>query len=290
MRWPALLLLLLCGVFPAGLLAAQAAPAVTGVVRDSAGRPIAGVEVRNAAARAVYSDSAGRFRITAAASDPVRLRLRKVGFEPLEVVTAPASATEAAPLMIVLGPIIARLGRVIVEGEAYDQSLWDSGFYRRQRSGRGTFLDSAEVAHYAPAGWGSLLQSEPMIRVERRGSQEFALSKLAGRACFMHVYVDGRYQREAMPDPVFGPSNTLGLRDIVDPATIRAMEVYPTVASVPQEFSRMGSASDRSGSRIPSPGRPMQSPRPSMGANSPCGAIVIWTRSHRTRQQDTARP
>lgn len=167
---------------------------------------------------------------------------------------------------------------MIVNGEPYDRKLWDNGFYERQRAGRGTFLDSADVALHRAAGLAAMVRTEPRVRVERRDDQQFAFSSVAGRACLMHVYVDGVHQQAATAGPRGSYSSVSDLRAVVDPASIYAMEIYPTDVSVPSRFRRLGSASGAGGARIPSPGRPMTTPAPSADPNGPCGAIVIWTK------------
>ena len=99
----------------------------------------------------------------------------------------------------------------------------------------------------------------------------------------MNVFIDGRFVREAMP--VAGDPG-LPLSQLVSRSDIHAIEIYPTVNSVPIEFTRIGPStnSGRAQSRIPSPNRPMSS-RPVENDDAACGTIVIWTKAFAERRQ-----
>lgn len=95
-----LLLLIIAAVLASTGLHAQSP--VVGVVVDSAGRPIPAVEVQ-AGARRTQTDAEGRFQLEAD-GDPVRLRFRRVGLEPMVMQTPRASASPANPLQVTIRP------------------------------------------------------------------------------------------------------------------------------------------------------------------------------------------
>ena len=267
---------------------AQKKSTVVGFVRDSAGRPIQGVEVRTpSAGKPSVTDATGRFQFANVGDDMVRLRFRKVGLEPVNLATVRDSASESSPVAVTMGPMIARLGRVVVEGQAYDQKLWENGFYERQRASRGTFFDPADIEFYAHAGLGAIVQQAERVRVETRGTQQFAFGDVAGRRCVMHVYVDGVYQYSAIPKNN-NAATAVGLREIVDPRNIYAVEVYPSATGVPTQYQRMGSADGNNAARMPSPGEAWREAAASSDPNAPCGAILIWKRpAYEDRKQST---
>src|SRR5438105_3986191 len=58
---------------------------ITGTVRDSASRPVAGADVvANPGNHRARSDSAGAFSLTGLDADQYTVRARKIGFKPVE--------------------------------------------------------------------------------------------------------------------------------------------------------------------------------------------------------------
>jgi hypothetical protein len=178
---------------------------------------------------------------------------------------------------VTLLPLMQRLDRVIVEGVPYDRELWERGFYRRRESAHGVFFDPEDMRFRAPAGLPALLQTLPRMRIERAGTQEFAIGSIAGRSCRMHVYMNGMYFHPAMTSGR-AASATMGLGEIVNPDDIHAVEVYPNAHSVPTQFARKGLART-GGLHIPSPGKLLADRDPDGDSESPCGVILIWTKS-----------
>src|SRR5438105_1348499 len=71
---------------PGGLSAQNGTAALAGIVTDSLRRPIAEAEVRvSGMARAVRTDSAGRFLVTALSAGIFQVAVRRIGFAPAEV-------------------------------------------------------------------------------------------------------------------------------------------------------------------------------------------------------------
>jgi hypothetical protein len=106
----------------------------------------------------------------------------------------------------------------------------------------------------------------------------------------MNVFVDGQFARYANPGTSGSgthdsPDPGVGLDDLVPREDIRAVEIYPSLTSVPSQFTRIGPAPNQSSQgragRLAmtrgsaSASRSGQDEGPSDAA---CGAIVIWTR------------
>lgn len=256
-------------------VSATSADSIAGLLRDSLGAPVQGAEVRHERGTAT-SDSRGRFAV-ASRDDTVRVSIRKLGFEPVVTFIYRAGSSPADSNVVTLFPLVQRLDRVIVEGVPYDRELWERGFYRRQQTAHGVFFDPEEMRIRAPAGLPAILHTLPRVRIERAGTQEFALGNVAGRSCRMHVYMNGMYFHPAMTSGR-AASATMGLREIVHPDDIHAMEVYPNANTVPTQFARKGLART-GGVRIPSPGKMMAERDADGDSESPCGVILIWTKS-----------
>jgi hypothetical protein len=188
----------------------------------------------------------------------------------------------------VLVPNSQLLRTIVVEGRAYDRELWANGFYHRQKIASGSFFDPDDLAHFGGSGVGSVLHEVPRVQVEWQNGQDYAFSTVAGNRCRMNVFIDGMFQRAAMPGPsprapgssVSG-SDALGLSELIDFRDIRAIEVYPRASSVPTQFSRMGPPAGHQGNpmpRIPSPTGAV-SGSGTENQDAACGAIVIWTKT-----------
>ncbi|HEU4631496.1 MAG TPA: carboxypeptidase regulatory-like domain-containing protein [Gemmatimonadaceae bacterium] len=256
---------------------------LTGTVRDASGRPTVGAEARVDQRRAALTDTTGRFLLRNVPFGPVELVVRRIGYERATLELAPEQPGLRIELAVRLTESSVTLPSVLVEGKAYDQGLWEVGFYKRQRVGSGTYFDPDFLQHYGGASVATLVREVPRIYVERYNNQEYAYGRVAGAPCRMNIYVDGFFRRDAMPGSN-GDKGT-GLDVLLPKDEIYAVEVYPSVNFVPSEFTRMGPKAGRqlSTPRIPLPGaHPLQDSRWSVDEvtnnDAACGAVVIWTR------------
>jgi len=253
---------------------------ITGRVVDEQQRGIANVEVRAAVDVSTLTDSTGRFVLRGVANGPTQLVARRVGYDSASVTVA-AATTGAAPDVSIVLARTRRLNEIVVEGQAYDRALWDRGFYHRQKVASGMFFDRDAITHFGGNGLSSLVQQAPRVDVRRINNQDYAFSTIAGRPCRMNVYVDGMFQRVAMPSP--SGEEGVGLSELVDVRDIAAVEVYPRASAVPIAFQRMGPPAGPQGissAQIGSPsGGSYRSPPQGENADAACGASVIWTKA-----------
>jgi hypothetical protein len=273
---------------------AHPARTVVGRVVDEASRPLPGVEVRAAGGTSTVTDSSGRFVLTSPLDGPLQLLARKVGFDSSSTTVsgAPGSFSPEMTQVSIVLKRTHRLNEIVVEGQAFDRALWDRGFYRRRKVASGMFFDPDALEHFGGSGLGSLVRQAPRVDVRRIDNADHAFSAIAGRACRMNVFIDGMFQRVAMPGPT--GSEGMGLNELIGFHEIAAVEVYPRASSVPTQFMRMGPPAGPQGlssHAIPLPGG-MKSGSPSQGENqdAACGAIVIWTKSPQNAKLDTPRP
>ena len=250
---------------------------IVGVVRDSAGLPIAAVQLRVNGRQVALTDSTGRYRLSGVNEPGLTVTFRRLGYEPVTRVIGPTASATSADVTMTSNAQLLRT--IVVEGQAYDKELWENGFYHRRKIASGSFFDPDFLDHFGGSGLGSVMHEVPRVDVQRKGDRDYAFATVGGNRCRMNVYVDGMFQRAAMPSPT--GDEGMGLGDLVDYRDILAVEVYPRAMSVPIQFSRMGpgAGTGRQMPRIPSPRGSSYSP-PSSGENADaaCGAIVIWTK------------
>lgn len=253
---------------------------ITGRVLDEALHGLPGAEVRASSGASAVSDSAGRFVLRNLSAGALQLSARKVGYDSASV--AVAGDENASDVTLVLTRAH-RLNEIVVEGKAYDRTLWDRGFYHRAKVASGFFFDPDAISHFGGDGLGSLVKQVPRVDVRHLGNQDYAFSSIAGRPCRMNIYIDGMFQRVAMPGPDTSGGEGLGLAELIGFRDVAAVEVYPRASAVPIQYQRMGPPAGPQGitsAQIGSPNGMMHRSLPQgENADAACGAIVIWTKA-----------
>ena len=288
---PIMLLLAVVMLFARPLVAQTPAPgdtalsserALIGRVVDDAFRGLPEADVRVASWPTTLTDREGHFTLRSLPSGAFQLVVRKVGYDSASV-RVPATVRTPTESVTVVLTRSHRLNDIVVEGQAYDRTLWDRGFYHRQKVASGMFFDPDAIVHFGGDGLGSLVRQVPRVDVRRINNEDHAFSTIGGRSCRMNIYVDGMFQREAMPDPRIDGNEGIGLSQLVDVRDIAAVEVYPRASAVPTQFQRMGPPAGPQGytsAQIGSPsGRMHRSMPQGENADAACGAIVIWTKA-----------
>ena len=231
------------------LLAASGADAqdpgafrAAGSVRDSTGTPISGATVTTADARAV-TDSLGRFALRLARVESTTVTIRRLGFESVTF-TMLTDSLALNDLAILLEPVARPLPGIGVREERIGRVPTLERFEerRRERHGFGFFLTRADIVRRAGASLSSLVGQANGVRLVRlrngRALVRFTRWSHKGGSCAPRVWVDGVIAKG------------LELDDI--PSTdVEALELYPSAASVPSEFT---------------------------AAEFDCGVVAIWTR------------
>lgn len=228
---------------------------ISGVVRDLAGRPLAGAEVRSGDRFALTSDS-GSFSLADLAPDTVELTVRRIGYKAVATtfVIEPGYHITVAVRMT---PSAVTLGTVVVEGQRMDARLWQAGFYDRRKLGVGTFFTPEYLEHFGGTMSG-LLAQVPSVRVEHDPRHRAAaMGPFGAGQCRMNVFIDGALARWA---------SDVGLDAILAKDDILGVEVYPRPAFVPSVLVGSTTSSAR-GQTITE-----------QGQHTDCGAIFIWTR------------
>lgn len=190
--------------------AASPGASVRGVVLDAARAPLAGARVSlNTGPDAAVTDSSGTFELTGQRSGTQSLVVRKVGYQPGEVIVN-LSRSEPRTVTVELAAFVPTLETVLVEARR-GAALERIGFAERQRTGLGRFLSQDDLNKRHAIEVSDFLRHLPAPRAT--GFNE---------ACTQY-WVDGTRWREGTPD------------DFMTPQEVAAIEVYDG-ADVPPQF------------------------------------------------------
>ncbi len=222
---------------------------VVGRVLDrSTGRPVATAEVSVAGTSArTQTDELGYFALEDVRPGDHTVEISHLGFEPVgEMVSIVADRTVDLHVELSADPIALE---PLVVTALRDRRLELRGFYDRQtlgeRLGQGVFFERADLEKRTLANVTGLFREIPGVEVRCSGSRNCRVGSSRLSGCVqMDVFINGSLALGLdRADPV-------GLDELVRPADIAALEVYPSASSVPAEFT---------------------------GMTGRCGAIVIWT-------------
>jgi hypothetical protein len=233
---------------------------ILGRVVDSGGRPIVGATVATTAADSVHTtDQEGRFELKDVPVGRMGVRLRAIGFRPLNLALTVSAQRRVVDTTLVLARAAQLLDSVVVTGTAERPVAGKMiDVERRRQAGFGKFLTRTELQDPLWGGLENQLRRFARVRVVplcaglgfAAASPEFggdgAVNIGCATACFMTVFLDGV--------PFWSP-DMAGLSPPPDlsqfhPQNLEAVEVYPTRAVVPIEFT---------------------------GRMTPCGVILLWT-------------
>lgn len=215
-----------------------------------------------------HSDDSGAFVFRVPAPGRYRLWADRLGYGHvlgrfLDVGEGPLYVELQLPAL----PIA--LGEVRVTAEARRLVLEETGYYRRRDLGIGRFVDLQAIEERAPLETTDILRVEPMVRLVPdfagdggtgtamvfRGAVR-GLQPGGGRYCAPTLVLDGVKVRDSGPlagDSVTG-RRPIRLNELVYPTEILAMELYPSGAGAPPQWS---------------------------GLDAGCGVVLIWTKRRR---------
>ena len=231
MRFGARVVAAMLLAFPPRIAAQQPAPGgiITGVVRDTAARPLAGVDIIvRPGDRRTRTDSTGRFTVGGLSADDYTVRARKLGYAPT---TFDVSLRKAgrADISLVFERGMPMLDTVVVTataGRTCSEFSLD-GFVCRRRSGSGVFLDYTDIddkdALYTADLFRDMKGFRETVRPTRYGPIRVVEANPPS-GCITSL-IDGR--------PMTGATIIPEL-----PRELVALEVYTQADSVPPEFQR----------------------------------------------------
>jgi TonB family protein len=243
--------LLLAWLLPSSAVAQTVAGAVGGVVRDTAGMPLAGAAVAlQTGGSAAQTGEEGTYRLNGLTPGPATLVVRRLGFRPqTHRVEIPAGGmlpldVRLIPLPQALSPMVVRARR-----EVYDARL--EGFHARLETGRGHYLNRERLDRASSLSLPDLLRELPGVRVFPQAGGRRAV-RLRGARCAPLVFVDG-----------FPASAGEFDLDMLDVISLEGVEVYLSMSTIPPEF---GAARMK----------------------EQCGVIAVWSRPAPSRRRRAA--
>jgi len=237
------------------------AQTLTGVVLDSVSQaPVVGARVllldsTGIAIQALTTSFDGQFTFSIPHLGDYRLLIGRIGY-PISI-SKPflfrSGFTAHVSLRLPSNPITLDTVTVVArEIERHLPYLVDAGFYKRKQEGFGHFLTRDQIDKRDPLILSDLLQGMSGVRVACTGARHCTVTMRAANTMFFRgscnpsVVLDG-----VLLQPGGTGGGGLRLDDLVNPFNIEALEVYPSPAGVPVQYS---------------------------GYLSPCGAILVWSR------------
>lgn len=223
-----------------------------GVVRDSTGAALSGVEIAvRGHNRIAITNERGQFLIVGIDTGLHLVTARRIGFA-MDTLSVHVSAGDTADVTFALRKIVLLPDVDIVVGTAVPARL--EGFeHRRANRNGGQFITRDLIERRGSIATADVLRGVQGIQmvdsmgvtiaISTRGAKVNMLSVKRVEACVVRVGVDGNVK-----DPTF-TINT------IPPSDIHGIEVYAGAATVPPEFNSTA------------------------GRNAQCGLIMIWTRS-----------
>jgi hypothetical protein len=251
--------------------------ALDGVVTDSLRIPVAGVEIFSADRKfKATTNSVGAFHLGGIPASPATFTVRKIGFGAGEF-TLKMEAGVTRYQTIVLTRLNNVLTPVVVEETQTHRGLRDVGFYERAANARATFLtpeilatrSSTRSSDYLRGVNGVIVTSSSRGGLPLGTGGYMAISdrnvgSLPGGYCVMNVYIDGERAEigTAADRGSGGAGEKVLLEDLISPADIGAIEIYPSGVSTPQQYT---------------------------GVSRGCGTILIWSKMKLNLPRDGSR-
>lgn len=277
--------ILILPVLLAGAVSTAQAQQLSGRVVDLdtegpvAGATVSLVSFNRGQVASVVTDARGRFTLRADRGGIFRAEVRRVGSQP--IVDGPFELADGQSIETVyrvkLVPLTLETLDVIAEREAAQRFLTEAGFYERQRSDFGKFIDRDAIEARRARHLTDLLATVAGVRLSP-GSNGFDRASIrlrgstlsSGGACQPKIYLDGLmviqgdarpYSRVTLEDPNRSTEiqaneverTEVDINDIVMPNDVEAMEVYRSGSQVPARFGGTSTSTQ-------------------------CGVIAIWSR------------
>ena len=237
-----------CVAFPAS---AQEGALITGgirgVVRDSLGMAIVGVQVTMPGSRLVAeTDENGKFELAKVPAGMLSMRFRRLGFAP-DTIELMVLAGKTVPFDLAMERLALALSPVLIKGRAA-LTGWREGFYSRRDLGSGHFFTREDIDRRSPSFLTDMFRVLPGVHIQPSNGMIRNQVRFRGARCAPLTWLDGA--------PLASGEFDI---DALSPRSIEAVEVY-TGSIVPPRFSVA----------------------PGIGSRT-CGTIVIWSREGELR-------
>jgi len=220
---------------------------LAGTVTVNGGRPAANARVRLLGLPTeTRTDSAGRFLLSGLPGGTQTIQVVALGSAPARTVVdlKPGAIARATIAMDRVGAV---LETMTIVGKRAGKPSTIGGFAQRQQAGFGHFVTRADIDRRKPFDLSDMLTAMPGVVVSHAGfSTTIRMTRGAGigryaNGCFPTIFLDGTKVTS---------DSDMTLDDIVRPAEVLGVEVYPGFAGAPP-FA--------------------------LGDGSSCGTIIVWT-------------
>lgn len=210
----------------------NAASTLRGQVVSSDGHPVAGAEIRLAGSPTVTkSDSSGRF-VIALAQEKVRVRVRALGYTPLDTVLTfePAQSTSLTLRMMQtaqqLAPVVTEAVLPYGKPRRYQHTGRFDEFYERRARRPGTFFTREEIESGGRHTAMDLMSSVPGITINMRASGPYLrIARCVGNK-LLAVFLNGQRLSQA---------GAIEFLTELKTSEIETMEVYRGPSQLPVE-------------------------------------------------------
>jgi hypothetical protein len=223
-------------------LAAQGSSAVSGQVRDSAGKPVRGALITiprlNLETR---TDTSGAFAFARVPSGQASFLVRRMGFAP-QTIDHLISGRSVDSLRFTLTAQPVELAPIVVSERDLRRQFFMAEFHRRRERGNGHFITREEILSRNTSRLSDVVRNVPGIRIMRvRGGSgvRFVSAATMRLNCAPMIWLDG--QR--------APGMEI---DEITSSDVEGIELYSGPSQTPLRFSQ--------------------------NDQSTCGTILIWTR------------
>ena len=231
-----------------GPAASRGTAALRGVVRDGAGRPLRDAMVGVLGTqRSVRTGGDGTFRIDGVPAGTRTIEARSIGWQPLTF-SMDFKTNSARDTMVSLGRHAQSLQPVKVLGRGASASADANGFEARRKQHFGKFITAEDLARHPAFDLIDVLAGIPGVHIEY-GTKGFPTPYVHGTGggfCVPNFFLDN------MPFMVDADFPFADLNAMVQPETIKGVEVYSSATMIPPQYDRSSSTQ--------------------------CGSVVIWTR------------
>ncbi len=223
MRWFGLLVAAVAVSAPRAF-AQQSGGTIVGIVRDTAGKPVAAANVSlRPGDRRVQTDSSGQFTISGLGADSYTVRARKFGYR-TDSWDVKLSSSARVEVKLSMENVPMLLDTVKVSASQPCPTLDIRAFLCRRQRGGGVFMDYTDIDDAERTYVGELFYNMPDMLVDfkiRDGGPVYSIRPK--RSGCINSMVDGRPVSLAFPIPELA-------------ARLVALEVYANPDSVPKEL------------------------------------------------------
>lgn len=221
---------------------------VRGIVTDTAGNPLRGVEVLALQQeRSTRTDAEGRFLIRGLPWGQVVLMARQPGWKAQDQVVRINDDGTSREVRFALSRAVQVLDTLRIVSQDGCAPFRYDGFECRRRAGIGQFRGPEELEALRPDYWADMFEGMTGLRREpfqdlQRGRLDWTIASTAGWRCLKEGY-NGRHRTAR--------------EEIIFPNQIYAIEYFDVYERVPEHYKRLAWPN---------------------GQDKPCGLVMYWTK------------